>query len=81
MVVVLVELLTSKQTHGESIFNNAQVEDFKWLPQRHISWNEEIQGIEVKTLFFFSFKIILVYGLWIIILLVVVALAAGSILA
>ena len=46
--------------------------------ERHISWNEEIQGIEVKTLFFFSFKIILVNILWIIIVMVLFAFAAGS---
>jgi len=46
--------------------------------ERHISWNEEIQGIEIKTLFFFSFKLLLVYGLWIVILLVIVALGVGS---
>ena len=38
--------------------------------ERHISWNEEIQGIEVKALFVFSFKIILVNILWIIIVMV-----------
>ena len=47
--------------------------------ERHISWNEEIQGIEVKTLFFsLSFKIILVNILWIIIVMVLFAFVAGS---
>ena len=46
--------------------------------ERHISWNEEIQGIEVKTLFFFSFKIILVNILWIIIVMALFAFVAGS---
>jgi len=35
--------------------------------ERHISWNDEIRGIEVKTLFVFSFKLILVNILWVLI--------------
>ena len=45
--------------------------------ERHISWNEEIQGIEVKT-FFSSFKIILVNILWIIIVMVFFGVVVGS---
>jgi len=38
--------------------------------QRHISWNEEIQGIEIKTLFVFSLKLIVVnmLGIFIVVL-------------
>ena len=46
--------------------------------ERHISWNEEIQGIEVKTLFFFTLKIILVNILWIIIVMVFFGVVVGS---
>ena len=46
--------------------------------QRHISWNEEIQGIEIKTLFFFSLKLIVVNMLGIIIVLVFFGVVVGS---
>ena len=46
--------------------------------ERHISWNEEIQGIEIKTLFFFSFKLIIVNILWIIILAVIIGSFVGT---
>jgi len=48
--------------------------------ERHISWNEEIQGIEIKTLFFFSLKLIVVNMLGIFILLAAFGLIAGSML-
>ena len=65
--------------------------------ERHISWNEEIQGIEVKTLFFLlqdnssqysldnyrdgAFRFCRWQHVWIIILVVITALAGGSIAA
>ena len=78
MVVVLVEQLTSKQTHGESIFNNAQVEDFKWLPKDIYRGTKKSKVLKSRLSFFFSFKIILVNILWIIIVMVLFAFAAGS---
>ena len=64
--------------------------------ERHISWNEEIQGIEVKTFFLLqdyssqysldnyrdgAFRFCRWQHVWIIILVVITALAGGSIAA
>ena len=46
--------------------------------ERHISWNEEIQGIEIKTLFFFSLKLIVVNMLGIFIVVVAFGLIVGG---
>jgi len=46
--------------------------------ERHISWNEEIRGIEIKTLFWFSAKLVAVNIIWFIILMVAFSLTIGS---
>ena len=46
--------------------------------ERHISWNEEIRGIEIKTLFWFSAKLVAVNIIWFIIMVVVFALLVAS---
>ena len=46
--------------------------------ERHISWNEEIQGIEIKTLFFFFLKLIVVNMLGIFIVVVAFSYIVGG---
>ena len=97
MVVVLVEQLTSKQTHGESIFNNAQVEDFKWLPKDTYRGTKKSKVLKSRLSFFLlqdnssqysldnyrdgAFRFCRWQHVWIIILVVITALAGGSIAA
>ena len=48
--------------------------------ERHISWNEEIRGIEVKTLFWFSAKLVAVNIIWFSVVVVVIALFVTSVI-
>jgi len=48
--------------------------------ERHISLDEGIRGIRIMTLFWLSLKLLMVNIIWLLIGIVIIALAAGSML-